>query len=178
MTGDPIEIYVSDEQSLEIPLESLRGLAYHVLMALEVRTPVELSLLFVDEPAIATLNERFRGTQGSTDVLSFAVEQDGDFPGMPQFPGNPGASAASGFSERPQLLGDVVICPEVAARNAPARAGDRGHRGTLADELALLVVHGILHIRGLDHEDVEEAQVMEAKEAELLSSYYSSRKGL
>ncbi len=168
MTEEPIEIYVSDEQSLEIPLETLRRLAIDVLEIQGVRTPVELSLVFVEEPAIAALNERFRGREGSTDVLSFVLEEDGDFPGMHQFPGTSGAPS----SERPQLLGDVVICPSVAARNAANRAGDRGHRGTLEDELALLVVHGILHIRGLDHEEPEEALAMEAQEAELLSCCY------
>jgi probable rRNA maturation factor len=59
-----------------------------------------------------------------------------------------------------------VICPQVAARNAPE------HAGTYDDELALLLVHGILHLLGLDHENEEEAVVMEALEQELLGRHY------
>jgi probable rRNA maturation factor len=64
------------------------------------------------------------------------------------------------------LLGDVVICPAVAYRNAPE------HAGTYDDELALLVVHGLLHLLGLDHDEPDEAEAMEAKERELLARYH------
>ena len=67
------------------------------------------------------------------------------------------------------LLGDVVICPEVAYANAPE------HAGTYEDELALLVGHGILHLMGMDHEIEVEAEVMEAREAELLAAYHHPR---
>jgi probable rRNA maturation factor len=66
----------------------------------------------------------------------------------------------------PTLLGDVVICPSVAWRNAP------DHAGTYEDELALLVVHGILHLLGMDHVDEEEATAMELRERELLDRYH------
>jgi probable rRNA maturation factor len=68
--------------------------------------------------------------------------------------------------EAPTLLGDVVICPAVAYRNAPE------HAGTYDDEIALLVVHGLLHLLGLDHDEPDEAEAMEAKERELLARYY------
>ena len=71
----------------------------------------------------------------------------------------------------PVLLGDVVICPDVAARNAPEHEGDR-HSGSYEDEVALLVVHGILHLLGMDHEDPEEAEKMEAREQELLDEHH------
>ncbi|HEX4862870.1 MAG TPA: rRNA maturation RNase YbeY, partial [Acidimicrobiales bacterium] len=64
------------------------------------------------------------------------------------------------------LLGDVVICPAVAQRNAP------DHAGNYDDELALLVVHGLLHILGMDHEDADEAEAMEARERELLARHH------
>ncbi len=64
------------------------------------------------------------------------------------------------------LLGDVVICPAVAARNALE------HEVALEDEIALLVVHGLLHLLGLDHEDDAEAERMEALEQDLLNRYY------
>jgi probable rRNA maturation factor len=65
----------------------------------------------------------------------------------------------------PLLLGDVVICPAVAARQAPE------HAGTVDDELALLVVHGVLHVLGHDHADDEERLIMQARERELLELY-------
>jgi hypothetical protein len=67
----------------------------------------------------------------------------------------------------PVLLGDIVICPAVAHRNAPE------HAGTYEDELALLVVHGLLHLMGMDHQDDDEAEEMEARERELLARHYN-----
>lgn len=66
----------------------------------------------------------------------------------------------------PILLGDVVICPEVAAANAP------GHAGTLDDELALLVVHGILHLLGMDHDRDADREAMQARERSLLAAWW------
>ena len=66
------------------------------------------------------------------------------------------------------LLGDVVICPSVAARNAPE------HAGTYEDELALLIVHGILHLLGMDHIEDVDAEKMEARERELLAEFHKS----
>jgi probable rRNA maturation factor len=60
----------------------------------------------------------------------------------------------------------VVVCPPVARRNAPA------HAGSYDDEMALLVVHGILHLLGMDHEDDQEAEVMERREQELLERFH------
>ena len=68
----------------------------------------------------------------------------------------------------PLLLGDVVICPEVAARNAPE------HAGSFDDEIALLVVHGILHLLGLDHMDDDERLAMQDRERELLLQFHGS----
>jgi len=64
------------------------------------------------------------------------------------------------------LIGDVVICPEVAWRNAP------DHAGTFDAEIALLIVHGILHLLGMDHERPAEAEAMEARERELLDQLF------
>ncbi len=104
----------------------------------------EVSLLFVDEASIAALNERFLGHTGPTDVLAFPVEDDplpaGRFPDMGGT--GPGADVAD---EPLMLLGDVVVCPAVAARNA------MDHESTYEDEIALLVVHGLLHLLGMDH---------------------------
>jgi len=117
--------------------------AEQVLVALGL-CDVELSILLCDDAFIHPLNRDYRGKDKPTDVLSFAMREEGD-------PNDP-------------VLGDVIISIE----RAKEQAMDRGH--SIGVELALLLVHGILHLLGYDHEDDEEAQVMEAKEKEILST--------
>ena len=113
----------------------------------------ECNLLFVDASTIHELNLEHRGKDRPTDVLSFPLD---------------GAEA----DHPDDLIGDIVICPSVAAANAPEHAGQDHHRGTLDDELALLVVHGVLHLLGHDHEDDDEAEAMEALEQALLAAHH------
>jgi probable rRNA maturation factor len=165
------EVFVSNDQD-EYEVDSARwaALASETLRAEGLVGEVELSVLFVDAAQIAVLNEQFLGHEGPTDVLSFPIE---DAPG----PGTATGSDASSEptpgnpSPAPLLLGDVVICPEVAARNAPE------HAGTYDEELALLLVHGILHLLGMDHEADEEAEAMERREQELLEAHFRSGAG-
>ncbi|MGI9645759.1 MAG: rRNA maturation RNase YbeY [Ilumatobacteraceae bacterium] len=110
----------------------------------------ELTLNFVDRDEIAALNVEHLGGTGPTDVLSFPMD-DGDV--------DPGV---------PRLLGDVVISPAVAA----AQFAD--HAGTLDDELALLVVHGLLHVLGYDHAEAAEAEAMRTRERDLLVEHHWS----
>lgn len=141
------------------------GLARQVLVARGVKGETEVSLLFVDEEAIAALNSQFLGKTGPTDVLSFPIEDDpGPTGRSPDLGGSgPGVSPEQGAL---MLLGDVVICPSVAARNAVE------HEVSLDDEVALLVVHGLLHLLGMDHEIAAEAERMEALEQQLLTRFY------
>src|SRR4029077_8601488 len=109
---------------------------------------------------------RFNSVNGPTDVLAFPIDEE---------PAEGGRSPDSGGSgpgyvppeaaDLPTLLGDVVICPSVAARNAPE------HAGTYDDELALLLVHGILHLLGMDHVEEADAEKMEQRERELLQEF-------
>ena len=128
-------------------------LARQVLDARGVKGDTEVSLLFVDEDAIAALNEQFLGKSGPTDVLSFPIEDEpGPTGRSPDLGGTgPGTEAEGGPLS---LLGDVVVCPAVAARNAVE------HGVTFEDEVALLVVHGLLHLLGMDHEEEAEAERM------------------
>jgi probable rRNA maturation factor len=163
-----VEVFAADEQS-DHAVDTLRWvrLARSVLLAEGVKGEAELSLLFVDEQAMSDLNRRFGGKDGPTDVLAFPIDEE---------PAEGGRSPDSGGSgpgwvpvepsELPVLLGDVVICPSVALRNA-AESGTAPN-----DELALLVVHGILHLMGMDHVDDEEATVMERREQELLEQFH------
>ncbi|MER3452848.1 MAG: rRNA maturation RNase YbeY [Acidimicrobiia bacterium] len=163
-----MEVFAADEQS-DVEIDPLRWvrLAEAVLAAEGVRGDAELSIRFVDEATIADLNRRFLDKEGPTDVLSFPIDDDLVEPG--RWPDN-GTTRPEGPDpeppELPLLIGDVVICPAVAARNAPS------HTGSLEDELALLVVHGILHLLGMDHVDDEEAEAMERREKELLARFH------
>lgn len=163
-----VAVFAADEQSSE-PVETLRWvqLAEHVLRAEGVRGDAELSLLFVDETTIADLNKRFLSKEGPTDVLAFPIDEEPVEGGRSPDSGGSGPGVVPGeATDLPTLLGDVVICPAVAARNAP------GHAGTYDDEMALLLVHGILHLMGMDHVDDEEAAEMERREQELLDKFH------
>ncbi len=110
----------------------------------------ELSILFLGDRAMRSLNRRYRGKDATTDVLSFSL-REGKFPRV-----------------RPELLGDIVISVPTAARQAAAA----GH--TLSREIDLLLVHGLLHLLGYDHErGVSEARRMKRRETQLLKRLHS-----
>lgn len=163
-----IDVFGADEQSdRPVDLAAYVGLARKVLEAEGVRGGAELSLLFVDEPTIAELNERFLGHEGPTDVLSFPLDDEPI--GSGRLPDAGGTGPGEALDElAPDLLGDVVVCPLVAWGNAERDGVGYG------DELALLVVHGTLHLIGWDHEADAEAEKMEARERELLRSHWSA----
>ncbi len=141
-------VFLADEQDREVPGERLLALARHVLAAQRVPDDMELSLLCVDEPTIAQLNEEHLGKSGPTDVLAFPIDEPGESP--------PGA---------PAILGDVVLCPAVAYAQA------EGLGRTPEQELELLTVHGILHLLGMDHAEPAEEREMFALTDELLASF-------
>jgi probable rRNA maturation factor len=164
---DP-EVFVSDEQvDVAVDLVRWQALAAGVLVAEGVRGGTEMSIIFVGEPDIAELNESFLGKSGPTDVLSFPI----DAADLDLAPIGSGATrgpdrAPLDPSDLPMLLGDVVICPKVAAAQAAT------HAGTLDDELALLVIHGILHVLGYDHAETDEAVLMRRRELDLLEQLH------
>jgi probable rRNA maturation factor len=146
-------VFAADEQTdVAIDIARWERLAHDVLVDEGVGDDVEVSLLFVDEATIAGLNAQFMGKTGPTDVLSFPIDEH-DTGREPAPSGPTGVTRVDDDElddEAPTLLGDVVVCPTVAQRNAPLHRGD-DHDGSLDDELALLVVHGLLHLLGLDH---------------------------
>ena len=162
-----LDIYAADEQAdLPVAVDRWSALARSVLEAEGIVSETEVSLLFVDAPTIASLNERFLGKAGPTDVLSFPIEDEADRSGRSPDEGGTGPGSIEADTGRLLLLGDVVICPAVAARNAVE------HGVTVDDELALLVVHGILHLLSMDHQVDEEAERMEQRERHLLARFY------
>ncbi len=162
--GD-LEVFVADEQS-DHPVDLVRWelLARLVLEAEGVSGEAELSLLFVDEASITDLNRSFMGQDGPTDVLAFPIDDDNV--GVGRSPdGSTTGPERDPVTDVPLLLGDVVVCPAVAARNAPT------HAGTYQDEIDLLVVHGVLHVLGWDHATPEETIQMQAREREMLDRF-------
>jgi len=161
-----VDVFAADEQSdRPIDLDRWADLAREVLRARGVKGAVEVSLLFVDEEAISALNERFLSRSGPTDVLAFPIE-DEPGPGG-RSPDLGGTGPGSDVVGDPLvLLGDVVICPSVAAVNAATNGQP------FDDELALLVVHGLLHLLGMDHEEEADAERMEKLERSLLARFH------
>jgi probable rRNA maturation factor len=161
-----IDVFAADEQKDE-PVDTMRWvrLAKDVLGAEGLKGDVELSMLFVDEHAIADLNERFLGDEGPTDVLAFPMDEHLSEGGRSPDSGGTGPGVNLEPTEAPTMLGDVVLCPSVARRNA-----DTASR-TYEDEMALLVVHGILHLLGMDHAEAPEASAMQRREHELLTRF-------
>ncbi len=113
--------------------------------------PVEISVVLADDPTVQGLNREWRGKDKPTNVLSFAALDDDD---APQVPG------------APLLLGDIILAFDTCA----AEAADQGK--PLADHFSHLVVHGVLHLLGYDHEEDEaEAEEMEALETRILAGF-------
>lgn len=169
--SDDMSVFVVDEQH-DHPVDAVRWaeLASRVLAAEGVPWDTEFSLAFVDEETITALNEQFRDKPGSTDVLSFPLDDKPAESGRQPDQGGTGPGDPAP-DDPPLMLGEVVICPAVAARNAP------DHAGTYEDELALLVVHGILHLLGLDHEEDAEAKEMETREQAHLDRCWRAEPG-
>jgi probable rRNA maturation factor len=141
-----VDVFLANEQGLPVDEIRLSALARHALESEEVDDSVELSILFVSSDHMRRLNSRFAGDDYATDVLAFPMmEDDEDDAGL--------------------MLGDVVVCPEVAVENA-AKVGHE-----LGAELDVLVVHGTLHLLGYDHQQEEDSAEMEERSRELLSSF-------
>lgn len=146
----PADIVVGNDQD-DVPLDADRWARLASAVLADRGCGGELTLTFVDEVTIAELNLEHMGVDGPTDVLSFPL----DDPALSDAPGGP-----------PSLLGDVVVCPVVAERQFA------DHAGSLEDEIALLVVHGVLHVLGHDHADPEEARDMRELEVLLLERHH------
>jgi len=138
-----------------IETERWRNLAQQALIAENV-TEGELSVFFVNEQRMADLNGKHMVGSGPTDVLAFPI--DGPDPA--------GGQTSTEKNQPPKLLGDIFVCPAVARRNA------RTHGKAFEDEIALLVIHGVLHILGHDHALDEEKRIMQQRERILLADHH------
>jgi probable rRNA maturation factor len=156
-----VSVEIANESGAEVDEPALARLARHVLDEMRVHPLAELSVLLVDEPAMTELHVRWMGEEGPTDVLAFPMDE--------LRPSQPGGMRAEHDSPDPSgvpgLLGDVVICPQVAAVQA-RRARHRVH-----EEISLLCTHGILHLLGYDHADPAEHATMFGLQDRLLASW-------
>jgi probable rRNA maturation factor len=143
-----VDVFAANEQKLEIDEPRLAALARHTLASEEADDDIELSVLFVDADSIRRLNAKFLGANHPTDVLAFPMMED---------------------DEEWVMLGDVYVCPEVARENA-ARLGH-----SLDHELEMLVVHGVLHLLGYDHQNDDDMSRMDARARHILASFHFSR---
>jgi probable rRNA maturation factor len=156
-----VAIFVANESGATVDEQSLVALARHVLDQMGVAPMAELSILLVDVGAMEQLHVRWMNEPGPTDVLAFPMDElEGTR--MVAHPGDDD-------EPEPALLGDVVLCPEVAA----AQAVTAGH--STEDELHLLCTHGVLHLLGYDHGEPEEEQAMFREQARLLASWRAAR---
>jgi probable rRNA maturation factor len=147
-----VSVFLADEQDDPIDAEPLRRLAELVLEEERFPADTEVTLLLVGEDQIATYNDRFMHRQGATDVLAFPIEHL-----------KPGSVPQRRAGGPPLNIGDVVIAPAYVRAQAEAAGVP------LDEELALMVVHGLLHLLGYDHQDDEEADSMEQRERQLLA---------
>jgi probable rRNA maturation factor len=147
-------IDVHNESGSPVDEGRLMDLARHVLGRMRIHPQAELSVLLVDEPTMEQLHVQWMREPGPTDVLSFPMDE--------LRPGRDGEDPPQG------LLGDVVLCPAVAQRQAQ----EAGH--TAEDELHLLAAHGILHLLGYDHAEPEEQAEMFGLQRELLESWQAA----
>ena len=143
-----MSIELNNESGVEVDEQAVQRLAAFALDALHVHADAELAIVLVDEGAMEQLHVRWMDEPGPTDVLSFPMDELR--PGTDEAPTPPG------------LLGDIVLCPQVAEAQAAVA------KHSTMDELILLTTHGLLHLLGFDHAEPEEKAVMWAAQSEIL----------
>jgi len=144
-------IDINNESGVEVDLDRVLRLAEHHLGALFVNGDADLAILMVDEPAMEQLHIEWMDEPGATDVLSFPMDE--------LRPGTADKPTPAG------LLGDIVVCPQVAEQQAETA----GH--SLMDEILLLTTHGMLHVLGYDHAVPDEERRMFGLQRELLVAF-------
>jgi probable rRNA maturation factor len=152
-----MSIEVLNESGAQLDVRALVSLSRYVLDQLRVHPMAELCIKAVDEDTITELNERWMDGEGPTDVLAFPMDELR--PGL--------------VNEEPEegILGDIMLCPDVASRQAETA----GH--PVEAELELLTVHGILHLLGYDHAEPEEHREMFGLQARLLAEWQGVSRG-
>lgn len=146
-----MSIDVLNETDHDVDEVEFVDLSRYVLEQMRVHPQAELCIRFVDEPTMTVLHEQWMDLAGPTDVMSFPMDELR--PGTSDKPTPPG------------LLGDIVVCPQVAEQQAETA----GH--SLMDEICLLTTHGMLHVLGYDHALPDEERRMFGLQRELLVAF-------
>lgn len=149
-------IEINNESAIAIDETVLLRLTDHNLAQLNVSPDADVAIVLVDEGAMEALHVQWMDEPGPTDVLSFPMDELR--PGTIDRPTPPG------------LLGDIVLCPQVAE----GQAATAGH--ALMDELILLTTHGLLHLLGFDHAEPDEEREMFGLQRELILSFAAAER--
>lgn len=152
-----MSIELANESGVEAPAELIIGAARFAVGAMDVNPAAELSLLLVDEETMADMHVQWMDLPGPTDVMSFPMDE--------LVPGGRPDAAEPG----PAILGDIVICPAFAKRQA------KEARRSFDHELAMLTIHGVLHLLGYDHAEPEEEKEMFGLQNSILEEFYAER---
>ena len=167
-----MSIDVLNESGATVDERALVDIARHVLDRMGVSPLAELAISLKDVTEMERLHKQYMDLDGPTDVLAFPMDEL-------DLRGSRGVGHGSGHGgpadeddSAPTMLGDVVLCPEVAER----QARDAGH--AVLDELRLLTTHGVLHLLGYDHAEPEEHAEMFGLQARLLAEWQAVRSGL
>ena len=146
-----MSIEINNESGIEVDESALLRLAAYELDFLRVHPDAELAILLVDEAAMEQLHVQWMDEPGPTDVLSFPMDE--------LRPGSDDEVTPAG------LLGDIVLCPQVAV----AQAEEAGH--SVLDELLLLTAHGMLHLLGFDHAEPDDEKEMFGIQRDILVGF-------
>jgi probable rRNA maturation factor len=145
----PVEL--TNESGVALVEAELQEVVLFGMSHMRVHPDAELAIVLVDETAMEQLHLQWMGEPGPTDVLSFPMDE--------LRPGRDGETSAEG------ILGDIVLCPTVAASQAEAA----GH--SVMAELSMLTIHGLLHLLGYDHAEPEDEKEMFGLQADILQKY-------
>lgn len=147
-------IEISNESTEQVDLERVQRLAEFVRNHLKLHPATDVGIVFVDEDPMTELHIKWMDEPGPTDVLSFPMDELR--PGTDENPSSEG------------VLGDIVVCPQVAKK----QAATAGHEPI--NEILLLVTHGMLHLVGFDHAEPEEEAEMFGLQKQILHDFYTS----
>jgi probable rRNA maturation factor len=147
-----VSVEVTNESGVDLELEWVSDLIEFAFGRLRVSPEADVAVIFVDETAMEQLHIQWMMEPGPTDVLSFPMDE--------LRPGRPGEPAVTG------ILGDIVVCPTVAEK----QAAEAGHSAT--DEMKLLTVHGLLHLLGFDHADEDDEKEMFGLQNQILADFH------
>jgi probable rRNA maturation factor len=146
-----MSVEVTNESGIDLEVEWVADLIDFSFSRLRVSAEADVAVIFVDETAMEQLHIQWMMEPGPTDVLSFPMDE--------LRPGRPGEPAVTG------ILGDIVVCPSVAEK----QAAEAGH--SAVDEMKLLTVHGLLHLLGFDHAEEDEEKEMFGLQNQILADF-------